>query len=112
MGLEARYKKTDEKMNFYTGVSTIKLFNAIFLIIAPYLPKLCYWRGPKRSMKVKSSKVRPHLKPHIAKILTCRDEFLLTLMRLRLGLLNEDLADLLEFHQQFVPTHLQHGSDY
>ena len=40
--------KTDAKMNFYTGLSTIKLFVNLFLLIKPYLPNLVYWPGPKR----------------------------------------------------------------
>ena len=38
------------------------------------------------------------------------DEFLLTLMCLRLGLSNEDLADS-EFHQQFAHMFLKHRSN-
>lgn len=82
--------KNDKKMNFYTGFCTIAIFNAVFLLLQPYLPKVRYWRGPKRN----KSKVRQRrFQPMKNKILSHRDEFLLTLMRLRLGLLNEDLAD-------------------
>ena len=41
-----------------------------------------YWRGTSR-----------HILKSNRKILSYKDEFLLTLMKLRLGLLNEDLAD-------------------
>ena len=34
--------KTDKKMNFYTGISSIQLFNIIFSLLSPYLPKLKY----------------------------------------------------------------------
>jgi hypothetical protein len=82
--------KSDKKMNFYSGFSSIALFNTVFVLLKPYLPKLRYWRGVKRARsygKVKRRYVTSR------KILTHRDELLLTLMRLRLGLLNEDLAD-------------------
>ena len=83
--------KTDAKMNFYTGIQSIAMFNVLFSLLSPYLPKLRYWRGAKRTStysKVKRKAVTPR-----SKILTHKDEMLLTLMRIRLGLLNEDLAD-------------------
>ena len=81
---------SDRKMNFYTGLSSIKLFEAICQLLQPYLRQLSYWRGAKR---VISSKVQRTFKKSPQKKLTPRDECLLVLMRLRLGLLNEDLAD-------------------
>ena len=77
-------------MNFYTGISSIPIFNMLFLLIQPYIINLIYWKGPKYHQNF--SKIRKR-KSKVAKKLTQRDEFLLTLMRLRLGLLNEDLAD-------------------
>ncbi|XP_065671815.1 uncharacterized protein LOC136089687 [Hydra vulgaris] len=83
--------KTDAKMNFYTGLSTITLFESLFLLIKPYLPNLFYWSGPKRFTNSKNKKKHALMKK--SKKLSQRDEFLLVLMRLRLGLLNQDLAD-------------------
>lgn len=80
-------------MNFYTGLSSILLFNSLFILLEPYLKNLRYWRGTKQS-KVVASKIRK--KSFISsnkKKLSLKNEFLMTLMRLRLGLLNEDLAD-------------------
>ena len=34
--------KTDPKMNFYTGIQTIEMFNVIFILIKPYLPNIVY----------------------------------------------------------------------
>jgi len=51
------------------------------------MPKLKYWRGRKTTCSVK----RQHLLR--LKLIPQKDEFLLVLMRLRLGLLNEDVAD-------------------
>ena len=61
----------DAKMKFYTGFSSILQFNAIFLLLQPYLPKIKYWRGPKRS----KTKVKRNFQVKKAKILTHRDEF-------------------------------------
>ena len=88
--LNWRKIKDDKKMKFYTGISSIALFNTIFLLIQSYLPAMKYWKGPKRTFGAKQYRHSRNLK---LKKLTQRDEFLLTLMKLRLNLLNEDLAD-------------------
>ena len=85
--------KTDAKMKFYTGVNNIVLFNKIFRLIQPFLIDVIYCKGPKHAKSF--SKVR-HRRCNTTKKLSQRDEFLLTLMRLRLGLLNEDLAESFE----------------
>jgi hypothetical protein len=77
-------------MNFYTGLSSVKLFNSLFDLLS--LMFLIYWRGTKRV--VMSSKVRRNFVSRSSKCkLQTKDEMLLTLMRLRLGTLNEDLTD-------------------
>ena len=76
-------------MNFYTGISSIVLFNTLFLLLKPYFSQARYWRGVKHSrlnVRQRKSNVK-------AKVLSMKDELLLTLMRLRLGLLIEDVAD-------------------
>ena len=84
-------QKGIQKMNFYAGLLSIKLFEAVYNLLLPYIPRLLYWRGTKRII---SSKVRPRtFMQSSQKKLTSKNEYLLTLMRLRLGLLNEDLAD-------------------
>ena len=82
--------KSDKEMNFYTGLSSIKLFDRLFDLLAPYASNLNYWRGTKRiiSTKVRSRKFVPSEKRKLSR----KNEFLLTLMRLRLGILNEDIA--------------------
>ena len=81
--------KTDKKMNFYTGISSIQAFLAVYKLIQPYLCKVQYWRGSKR---VISTRKRSFTRSKVKK-LSYKNELLLTLMRIRLGLLNEDLAD-------------------
>ena len=103
--------KTDAKMNFYTGITTVAGFHSIFSLIEPSLPSIKYWRGPKRATI--STKIRKNVSRLPVKKLTYKDELLLTLMRLRLGILNEDLADRdLVFLQQPVPPHLKPGYDF
>ena len=72
--------KTDAKMKFYTGTNAIALFNKIFRLIQPCLSAKNF------------SKIR-HQRCNITKKLSQRDEFLLTLMHLRLELLIEVLAE-------------------
>ena len=82
--------KTDAKVKFYTGINTIVLFNKIFRLIKPFLTHVIYWKGSKHAKNL--SKVG-HRRWNTPKKLSQSDEFLLTLMRLRLGLLSEDLAE-------------------
>ena len=47
--------KTDEKMNLYTGIFSIPLFNVIFSLLSLYLPKLKYLRGRSTNSIIKQS---------------------------------------------------------
>ena len=78
-------------MNFYTGLSTISTFSVLFSLFHLNLSVLQYWRGISRHI-LKSNRKRKFTRSS-RKILSYKDEFLLPLMKLRLGLLNEDLAD-------------------
>lgn len=84
--------ETDQKINFYTGITSLILFESLYKMLLPLIPSITFWRGTKKvvSQKVKSLKTK---KKAASRKLTPKNEFLLTLMRLRLGLLNEDLAD-------------------
>ena len=82
--------KTNAKIKYFTGINTIAFFNKIFRIIQPFLSDIIYWKRPKHAKNF--SKVR-HRRCNTLKKLSQRDQFLLTLMRLILGLLNEDLAE-------------------
>ena len=82
--------KTDAKMKFYTGINTIVLFNKIFRLTQFLLSDLIYWKGPKYA---KNFSIVGHQRRNTPKKLTLCDELLFTLLCLRLGLLNEDLAE-------------------
>ena len=88
--------KTDAKMRFYTGIASVPLFNTIFKLIKPCIPHITYWKGPKHAMwilkRTGRKKMPTSFNPH--------DKFLSTLMRLRLGLLNEGVVD----HFDISPT--------
>lgn len=84
---------TDKKVKFYTGIPTRKALDSLYDVLLPKVKTLKYWHGP--------SKVSSPVKRHCASLkksgpsrkLSGKNEFLLTLIKLRLGLLNEDLGD-------------------
>ena len=78
--------KIDKKMNFYTGMSTVALFNAIFTLLKPHLPNIIYWKGTKWT-RLSTKIVKRTSYQKLKKTVTTH---------LRLNLLNEDLADRFE----------------
>ncbi|XP_070560942.1 uncharacterized protein [Ptychodera flava] len=79
----------DKKILFYTGLTSYKAFNVVF-------EKFMKKRAAKLSTNTRSSRKPWYMKgkkPGPMRKLSLKDEFLLVLMKLRLGLLDEDLAD-------------------
>ena len=81
---------SDEDVNFHTGIKSRSLFNKLHDIVAPLVKRrwtgvLSMTRG-LRKFKSKPLQFGPSRK------LPSKTEFLLMLMKLRLGLLNKDLA--------------------
>ena len=75
----------NDKVRFYTGFSTIGLLMACFNFLGPCVNKLNYWHGSSQTTQVKSCKGRKRILPPL-------EEFFLVLVRLRLGLFEQDLA--------------------
>ena len=83
--------KTDDAVRFFTGIGSITLFKKLHDYVGPIVKRR--WQGQLNRSKFKKrilfdspKKYGPGRKLHST------DEFLLTLMKLRLGLLNKDLA--------------------
>ena len=76
-------------MKFYTGLQTIAIFHVTFNLIKPCLPSMIYWRANET---VSPSKHSFH-KKRFKQFLPHKDQLLMVLMKLRLGLLNEDLSN-------------------
>ena len=91
---------SDGKMKFYTGIPSKAAFFAIFDSIKSSLPKVKYWRGCRTLCNPLRYKVVK--KPGPERQLSHKDEFLMTCMKIRLGLLNEDLADRFGISKQSV----------
>ncbi|XP_033758100.1 uncharacterized protein LOC117340449 [Pecten maximus] len=79
--------KSDKKMKFYTGFPTVNAFMIVYTYIVTTFKEIIYWKGPGRvaanPLKPKRVKVRSLKK----------EELIMTMMKIRLGLLNQDLGD-------------------
>ena len=84
--------KSDKKVKFYTGIPSVKVFMTIFTYIVSTFKQITYWKGPSRvvanPLPNKRTKNRFHTRS-----LSKKEELILTMMKLRLGILNQDLAD-------------------
>ena len=82
----------------FTGLPSTKCFNCIFDHLFPKAQHMQYWRGPKQTAREapqdygNRGTVLPKCRPGPERKLDLEQEFLLTLMKLKLGLINEDLA--------------------
>ena len=98
--------KTDKDANFLTGIKTISLFSKIHDIVAPLVTRR--WTGVSSMIRgLKKYKKKP-LKLGPTRKLSSKSEFLLALMKLRLGLLKTWRIDL-TFLKPSVPEYSFHG---
>ena len=92
---------TDGDVRYYTGVPNKETFYAIHESVAKYVRKR--WKGKSSlSTKVKRKFTKSPRKFGPQRMLCSEDEMLLTLIRLRLGLLRKDLADRFAISQSLV----------
>lgn len=88
---------SDERTKFYTGLPKKDLFYKLFDHLQPKIKTMRYWRGEKNTVLCANNLKRKYLsspkKFGPQRKLVQIDEFLLVLMKLRLGLLELDLAD-------------------
>ena len=84
--------KTDAMVKALTGIPSKAAFYFIFHHVTQNIKKVKYWNGPSKvSTKVRKFTKSPK-KFGPKRVLSQTDEFLLTLMKLRLGSTNADLA--------------------
>ena len=83
--------RSDNDVLFYTGICTLQLFNALHDYVVKFVCRrwrgIASCKGHYRKFAHTPQKLGPDRK------LNSRDEFLLTCMKLKLGLLNKDLAN-------------------
>ena len=83
--------KSDGKTKFYTGFPSVASFLTVFTYIINTFQNIKYWKGPSRVCNILKHKRNTSVK--FVRILTKKEEMIMTMMKIRLGLLNEDLAD-------------------
>ena len=83
-------QNNDHKTRFYTGLPNWPTFLAVFQYLEPKASRMTLWCGGKTS---KQTATLPSSKPGRKRKLALIDELFAVLMRLRLGLLLEDVAD-------------------
>lgn len=89
--------KSDDFVKFYTGISTMECFNMLTNLIKPESEKLKYWDKNKgKHMKYQTS---PNCKTGPKRSLNVTEEFVICLLRLRLGLMGGHLADVFSISQ-------------
>ena len=95
MTFEQLTRESDVK--FYTGFRSTELFKFVFNFLLIKAVNMRYWKGEKQT-KSETMGADPYLKPGEynrpgpSRKLTLEQEFLLVMMRLRVGLLIDDLA--------------------
>ena len=90
--MHQRLLKKPSDCLFYTGIESVSLFEKLSEFIRPYVKRR--WLGSKltsTALKRKFSKQPNRMGPK--RKLDAKDEFLMLCMRLRLGLLEQDLAN-------------------
>lgn len=86
---------SDEKTRLYTGFVNFAMFMLMFNCLKKHgAEKLNYWDGEKQSMGPKTYHEEGRQKPGRKRRLRAIDEFLMVMMKLRLGLLQEQLGDI------------------
>lgn len=101
--------KSDNSIKRYTGFPTIAAFNKIFKLLKPTALQMKYWRGTKSLV---SSKVLRYFRKCPKKLgparkTLLRDELLITLIKLRMDLNIEVLADLFDISSSSVSSIIQ-----
>ena len=100
--------KNDESVKFYTGFPSLTCLMTLFSLIKPFCSNLKYWDSNKLS-DVGYQKDSTINKPGRKRTFSPFEEFILTLVRLRLGLLTNLLRIYLEFLQLLSARRLEHG---
>ena len=88
-----KLKDDDSATRFYTGFQNFSALMATFQYLEPKLSQLCYWHGRRSCTSGISYHKQSSSKPGRKHSLSTLEEFLLVLLRLKVGLFVSDLAD-------------------
>ena len=85
--------KSDESVKFYTGIPSLSCFMLLFNTLLPYVGKMKYW--DKNKLQKSYYQDDPEKKkPGGKRDFGLKEEFILVLLRLKLGLMERHLADM------------------
>ena len=76
--------RNDESMHTFTGVNSVAQFKDLLRVLQTLAINMRYWSGESRTKASEST--LEHKKPVPARNLDVQSEFILTLMKLRLGM--------------------------
>ena len=85
--------KSNESVKFYTGIPSLSCFMLLVNTLLPYAGKMKYWDKNKRQ-KSYSQNDPEKAKPGRKRDVGLKGEFILVLLRLKLGLMERHLADM------------------
>jgi len=89
-----KLKNDDSAVRFYTGFPNFDTLMDVFSYLLPKLEHITYWRGSDTTVNTeKVSDKSRSTKPGPKRKLSLLEEFVLVLMRLKVGLFLNDLAD-------------------
>jgi hypothetical protein len=84
--------KTDHSVKLLTGIPSRAVFHKLFDMVKSNVKKVRYWSGPSKSVRKGRNFRKSPKKFGPKRVLAQKDEFLMTLMKLRLGSTNADLG--------------------
>ena len=91
-GLRFGDLNSDKTVHNLTGIPTIEAFNKLFAFVKGNTKKVSYWRGPSQSARKLRNTISTPKKFGPKRILSEKDEFLITLMKIRLGSTTADFS--------------------
>ena len=92
----AKHLLNNKNVKTYTNFKTVEMFNSVHELIAPFVR----WRYKSNTIVNNGTSTPKRRGPK--RKLPSKDEFLLCLMKLRLGLITQDLADRFSISQSLV----------
>ena len=93
--------KSDSNLLRYTGIPSKGLFDSLYALLSEKTKELKYWKGQAKSQALNNDE-DTGMKPGPKRKLTGKEEFTLTMVRLKTGMLTTTIADLFGISQCLV----------
>lgn len=87
-GVTCAILKTDKSVRLFTGLQSKQKLECLFLFLSPKVDRLRYWSGSKKvsTIQQRNKGKRTPQKPGPARMMCKKDELVMVLLKLRLGL--------------------------